>query len=145
MYHIAILTDNNNLGHQLAEWTKCFCSGQDFYPVVELFTDSELFFESIKKAKPDGVIVALFGVAGLNASEQLRSLCPECGLIWCSDLDFSLQAYRLRAEYFFKAPPTNEEFCKGLSLWIKPGNLHRKKSKMFCEKRVVKIGALNKS
>lgn len=136
MYHIAILTDNNNLGHQLAEWTKCFCSRQDFYPVVELFTDSELFFESIKKAKPDGVIVALYGVAGLNASEQLRSLCPECGLIWCSDLDFSLQAYRLRAEYFFKAPPTKAELCEGLSLLIKRRYLHCKRSKMLCEKRV---------
>lgn len=126
MYHIAILADNNNLGHQLAEWTKCFCTGQDFYPVVELFMDTELFFKAIQNAKPDGVIMALYGVAGLNATEQLRSLCPECGLIWCSDLDFSLQAYRLRAEYFFKAPPTNEEFCEGLSLWIKRRYLHHR-------------------
>lgn len=124
MYHIAILSDNPNLGQQLAEWTKCFCTGQDFYPVVELFMDTELFFKAIQNAKPDGVIMVLYGVAGLNASEQLRSLCPECGLIWCSDLDFSLQAYRLRAEYFIKAPPTNEELCEGLSLLIKRKCLH---------------------
>ncbi len=118
MYHILILADNHNLGRQLAEWTKCFCTGQDFYPVVELFMDTELFFKAIQNAKTDGVIMALYGVAGLNASEQLCSLCPDCGLIWCSDLDFSLQAYRLRAEYFFKAPSTEEELCKGLSVLI---------------------------
>lgn len=128
MYHIAILADNNNLGRQLAKWTKHFCTGQDLYPVVELFTDIELFFKAIKKVKPGGVIVALYGVAGLNASEHLRSLCPDCGLIWCSDLDFSLQAYRLRAEYFIKAPPTDAEIFEGLSLWIKRRYLHRKES-----------------
>lgn len=118
MYHIVILADNYNLGRQLAEWTKCFCAEQDFYPVVEVFMDSELFHKSIKNAKPDGVIMALYGVAGLNDTEHLRSLHPYCGLIWCSDLDFSLQAYRLRAEYFIKAPPTNAELCEGLSLWM---------------------------
>lgn len=72
-----------------------------------------------KKVKPSGVIVALSGVEGLNASEKLRSLCPDSGLIWCSDLDFSLQAYRLRVKYFIKAPMTNEELCEGLSLLLK--------------------------
>lgn len=101
MYHMVILVDNHNLGRQLAEWTKCFCNKQDLYPVVELFMDTELFYKAMKRTKPDGVIVALYGIAGINASEHLRLLCPKCGLIWCSDLDFSLQAYRLRADYFF--------------------------------------------
>lgn len=134
MYHIVILVDNHNLGQQLAEWTKCFCNEQDLYPVVELFMNTELFHKSMKKAKPDGVIVALHGVAGLNASEYLRSLCPQCGLIWCSDLDFSLQAYRLRADYFFKAPPTNAELCEGLSMCIKRRYLQRKENTMMCKK-----------
>lgn len=138
MYHIAILADNNNLGRQLAKWSKCFCTEQNLYPVVELFIDSELFYKAMKETKPDGVIVALYGVAGLNASEHLRSLCPDCGLIWCSDLDFSLQAYRLRAEYFFKTPPTNEEFCEGLSLLIKRRYLHYKGNTMLCKKGVAK-------
>lgn len=134
MYHIVILVDNHNLGRQLAEWTKCFCNEQDLYPVVELFMDTELFYKAMKKAKPDGVIVALYGVAGLNASEHLRSLYPKCGLIWCSDLDFSLQAYRLRADYFFKAPPTNIELCEGLSMWIKRRYLQHKENTVMCKK-----------
>lgn len=136
MYHIAILADNHNLGHQLAEWTKHFCTKQDLYPVVELFIDSELFYKAIKKTNPDGVIVALYGVAGLNASEHLRSLCPDCGLIWCSDLDFSLQAYRLRAEYFFKVPPTNAELCEGLSMWVKRKHLHCKEKRIMCKNKI---------
>lgn len=59
------------------------------------------------------------GVAGLNAAEHLRSLWSECGLIWCSDLDFSLHAYRLRAEYFIKAPFVETELAEGLSRWMK--------------------------
>ena len=41
---------------------------------------------------------------GLNAAEHLRSLYPKCGIIWCSDFDFSLHAFRLRIEYFFMKP-----------------------------------------
>ncbi len=119
MYRIAILSDNQNLGRQIFDWTKCFSTNRGLFPVIEVYKSSEQFYSIAKKAAPNVVIVALSGVAGLNASERLRSLCPECGLIWCSDLDFSLQAYRLRAKYFIKAPPTKEELCEGLSLLLK--------------------------
>ena len=42
------------------------------------------------------MLLALQGVAGLNAAEHLRSLHPKCKMIWCSDLDFSLHAFKLR-------------------------------------------------
>lgn len=119
MHNIAILTDNQNLGQQLVGWTKRFCTERGLFPLVELHNDSEEFYKNLKKIKPSGVIVALSGVAGLNASERFHSLCPGCGLIWCSDLDFSLHAYRLRADYFIKAPPSDEELCTGLSIWMK--------------------------
>lgn len=119
MYRIIILTDNQDLGEQLSEWTKCFCAKQGIFPLVSFHENSHVFFETAKRIKPNGVIVALSGVTGLNISEQLRSLCPDCGLIWFSDLDFSLQAYRLKAEYFIKALPTELELCQGLSLWMR--------------------------
>ena len=63
-------------------------------------------------------VIALPGVAGLNAAEHLRSLCPACGMIWCSDLDFSLQAFRLRVEYFILEPVSAESFQQGLNVWF---------------------------
>lgn len=116
MHHIAILTENQDTGKQLALWTKCFCEKQGLFPLVKQYHDPELFYTALKKEKPSSVILSLPGVAGLNATERLRSLCPNCGLIWCSDLDFSLHAFRLRVDYFFQAPPTDAELCNGLSL-----------------------------
>ena len=38
-------------------------------------------------------------------------------IIWCSDLDFSLHAFRLRVDYFLLEPITEEAFQQGLSTW----------------------------
>lgn len=129
MCYISILTNDQNLGQQIVVWTKNFCAKQGLFPMVEQYEDSEDFYNILKKSKPSNVIVALAGVAGLNASEHIRSLCPDCGLIWCSDLDFSLHAYHLRAEYFIKIPLTNEELCEGLSLLMKRWQLWHNKAK----------------
>ncbi len=122
MRRIVILADDS--GRQISEWTKRFCAQHGLFPAVELHEDSKGFYDAVKKGEPSGVIIALSGVAGLNAAEHLRSLCPDCGLIWCSDLDFSLHAYRLRANYFIKAPPTAEQLCEGLSIWLNRQSLH---------------------
>ena len=55
---------------------------------------------------------------GLNAVEHLRTLFPEMRIIWCSDLDFSLHAFRLRVDYFLLEPITEEAFRQGLSTWL---------------------------
>ena len=51
-------------------------------------------------------------------SEHIRSLYPKCGIIWCSDLDFSLHAFRLRVEYFFMKPVEHEKIQEGLKAWL---------------------------
>ncbi len=61
-------------------------------------------------------VIALPGVDGLNAVEHLRALCPQTRIIWCSDLDFSLHAFRLRADYFLLEPVTEEALRQGLHL-----------------------------
>ena len=68
--------------------------------------------------EPAVVFLALPGVSGLNAAEHLRSLYPKCGIIWCSDLDFSLHAFRLRIEYFFMKPVEEQKIKEGLSIWL---------------------------
>ena len=50
--------------------------------------------------------------------QNLRSLYPKCGIIWCSDLDFSLHAFRMRIEYFFMKPVEEQKIKEGLSIWL---------------------------
>ena len=85
---------------------------------IAILTDQEQFFAQTLKTVPTVVFLALPGVSGLNAAEHLRSLYPKCGIIWCSDLDFSLHAFRLRIEYLFMKPVEEQKIKEGLSIWF---------------------------
>ncbi len=91
------------------------CAGLGCFPSLRSFSHVETLEIVSMKERPDCVLVSLPGVAGLNAVEYLRRLCPECGLIWASDLDFSLQAYRLRADQFILGSADGIELAEGLS------------------------------
>ena len=82
---------------------------------------------------------------GQKSAEYIRNYCtekhvfplieiyqnPKCGIIWCSDLDFSLHAFRLRIEYFFMKPVEEQKIKEGLSIWFeckKGGGYERKES-----------------
>lgn len=118
MYRIAVVADEESVGRNYETQITRFCTERGVFPQIELHTNQELFFERIQTVKPTSVVLALSGVAGLNAAEHLRSLCPNCGVIWCSDLDFSLQAFRLRVDYFLMEPITIERLREGLSIWF---------------------------
>lgn len=118
MYRIAVLSDHKETGQKFVDQVTRFCTEKGLFPQVELHHDQEDFFNNILETKPTSVILALPGVAGLNAAEHLRSLLPSCGLIWCSDLDFSLHAFRLRAEYFMLEPVSEEKLQEGLASWL---------------------------
>lgn len=118
MYRIAVVADEESVGRNYETQITRFCTERGVFPQIELHTNQELFFERIQTVKPTSVVLALSGVAGLNAAEHLRSLCPNCSVIWCSDLDFSLQAFRLRVDYFLMEPITIERLREGLSVWF---------------------------
>ena len=118
MYRIAVVADEESVGRNYETQITRFCTERGVFPQIELHTNQELFFERIQTVKPTSVVLALSGVAGLNAAEHLRSLCPNCGVIWCSDLDFSLQAFRLRVDCFLMEPITIERLREGLSVWF---------------------------
>lgn len=118
MHCIAVLTDKESGGRRLAGWVRQAGAEYGMFPQVESYEDAERFFYAVQRMEPEGVIIDLSGVAGLNAAEHLRALRPDCGLIWCCDLDFSLQAYRLRAEYFILGPVCEAELKNGLILWF---------------------------
>ena len=118
MYCIAILTDQKQEGQNSAEYIRKYCAEKNVFPLIEIYQNQEQFFAQTLKTVPTVVFLALPGVAGLNAAEHLRSLYPKCGIIWCSDLDFSLHAFRLRIEYFFMKPVEEQKIKEGLSIWL---------------------------
>lgn len=117
MYRIIIVSDKETNGLRYSDRILRFCMNANVFPQVEYYQDQEKFFERVEEITPTSVWIALSGVAGLNAVEHIRTLRPECGIIWCSDLDFSLHAFRLRVEYFFKEPVEDEALEEGLKVW----------------------------
>ena len=118
VYRIVVLAARDEQRSAYADHIARFCHENGLFPQVDACSNQEQFFESVQKAAPTNAVIALPGVAGLNAVEHLRSLCPACGIIWCSDLNFSLQAFRLRIEYFILEPVTAERFQQGLIVWL---------------------------
>lgn len=118
MYRIAVLTNSESQEAFFTEQVVQFCAERGRYPVFKAFCDQEQFFESARKTSPTNAVIALPGVNGLNAVEHLRALLPETRIIWCSELDFSLHAFRLRVDYFLLEPVTEEAFRQGLCVWF---------------------------
>lgn len=117
MYRIVVLTNSEAQEVFFTEQVSQFCAECGRFPVIETFCDQEQFFETARKTPPANAVIALPGVDGLNAVEHLRALCRNTRIIWCSDLDFSLHAFRLRVDYFLLEPITEEAFQQGLSTW----------------------------
>ena len=118
MYSIAILTDQEQEGQDSAEYIRNYFKEKHIFPLIEIYQNQEQFFAWTLKTVPTVVLLALSGVSGLNVAEHLRSLYPKCGIIWCSDLDFSLHAFRLRIEYFFMKPVEEQKIKEGLSVCL---------------------------
>lgn len=118
MYHIAVLSEAEAERARYTMQIEHFCAEKGLFPQIEQYSNQEHFFEAVREAAPTNAVIAFPGVMGLNAVEHLRALCPGCRIIWCSDLDFSLHAFRLRADYFLLKPVSGEAFCQALSTWF---------------------------
>ena len=114
MHRIAVLTEQETRGAQMEEQIARFCTGAGRFPASGPDRNRGRVFKGVR----GHAVIALPGVAGLNAVERLRALCPACRIIWCSDLDFSLHAFRLRVDYFLLEPVTEEGFRRGLLVWL---------------------------
>lgn len=66
-----------------------------------------------RRALPDAVIVAQSGVEGLNTITSARLLSRK--IIWFSDLDFGVQAYRLCVPFFSQKPVTRGKMEQALA------------------------------
>lgn len=115
MYHIDVLTGREAV---ISERLSRICAEKGLFPQIRQYPNQESFFDAVHKAAPTNAVIALPGVAGLNAAEHLRALYPNCRIIWCSDLDFSLHAFRLRVDYFLLEPVTEEDIRRALAVWF---------------------------
>ena len=118
MYRIAVLTNSRAQEAFWAEQILQFCAEHCLFPQMDCYHDQESFFEAAHNEPLTNALIALPGVDGLNAVEHLRALCRNTRIIWCSDLDFSLHAFRLRVDYFLLEPVTEETFWQGLCVWL---------------------------
>lgn len=70
----------------------------------------------VKQSLPDVVIVAQNSVDGLNTITSARLLSRK--IIWFSDLDFGVQAYRLCVPYFSKKPVSYRKMEQALTRFL---------------------------
>ena len=126
MRRVAVLSHSPDTRMRLCRQLGDHLARMGYFPCLEAPEELEDFYYTMRASPPDGVVLAMDGVAGLNAVEHLRRLSPDCAILWCSDLDFSLQAYRLRADYFVQGEWTEETLREGLSRWAER-NKQRKK------------------
>lgn len=66
----------------------------------------------VREKTADTIIVAQDGVSGLDTITGLK--LPSARLVWFSDLDFSIQAYRLCVSYFNRKPISHEKVIQAL-------------------------------
>jgi len=113
-----ILASDQQVQKDLTDWTRDFCTRWSLLSEVSAPEDAKAYLLDPPPGSPRLVILALPGVDGLNTAQEVRALYPEAGLVWCCDLDFSRQAYKLYADYFFLMDdPCREEFEIGLTRW----------------------------
>lgn len=70
----------------------------------------------VRQALPDVVIVAQDSVEGLNTITSAKLLSRK--IIWFSDLDFGVQAYRLCVPFFCQKPVTRKKMDQALTRFM---------------------------
>ena len=78
VYHIAVLTSSETQEAFYIEQLSRFCFERGLFPKMDCYRGQELFFDVARINAPTCTVIALPGVAGLNAVEHLRTLFPKC-------------------------------------------------------------------
>ena len=79
MYRIAVLAEQEAERQRYAEQIIRFCEAKGLFPQVMQYDDQERFFETSQKDAPTNAVIALSGVAGLNAAEHFVPYAPRAG------------------------------------------------------------------
>ncbi|WP_343209899.1 hypothetical protein [Anaerolentibacter hominis] len=117
MWIIFICDDNKEERKQLIELTRQYFKERKLEAQVIGCAGWQELDARVKQALPDALMIAQNGVEGLNIVTGAKFLSRR--IIWFSDLDFGIQAYRLCVPFFCTKPVTYQKLEQALSLFIK--------------------------
>ena len=83
---------------------------------IEECADWPALARKVKHTEPDLVVVVQDGVEGLDTITSARLLAGK--IIWFSDLDFGVQAYRLCVSYFCRKPVTYQKVERAVARYM---------------------------
>ena len=102
-HEILLLADTPERRGELTGWMQEIYAVLDAaLPPLNIPEDVKGYLRELRRpcAPPEAVVIVMAGVDSLKAAEHIRQLWPKVGMVWCCDLDFSLQAYHLNVDYF---------------------------------------------
>lgn len=112
MWNIVVCDGNKIEQEQILEYIRRFSSETKQEIKAQGAANWPELFKKLEQEEPDVIIIAQNGVEGLNTITNIH--LPPKRFIWFSDLDFSLQAYRLCLSWFGKKPITYPKLEKAL-------------------------------
>lgn len=116
MQNVVVCDGDKAEREQLLEYIRRFCSGDGREVNAEGCADWPELFERLRQEEPDVILIAQDGVEGLDTITNMH--LPPRKIIWFSDLDFGVQAYRLCLSWFGKKPVTYQKLEQALARCI---------------------------
>ena len=112
MWRIFVCDGNEAERKQIIEFVRRCCDENSVEARTSGCSDWPELAELVTTAEPDIVIIAKDGVEGLDT---ITCACYLTGrIIWFSNLDFGIQAYRLCVAYFCKKPVTYQKIVRAV-------------------------------
>ena len=113
MRHVIVCDGNTTEQQQLMTYVQQSCTAKGWDVQTEGCADWPELVQKIKRLEPDIVLIAQDGVEGLDTITSAALLSGK--IIWFSDLDFGVQAYRLCVSYFCQKPITYQKMDRALN------------------------------
>lgn len=116
MWNVVICDGDETEREQLLGYVRRFSSERRLEIRLEACAGWPELYASLEHAEPDVIIIAQDGVEGLNTVTNIH--LPPSKFIWFSNLDFSMQAYRLCLPWFGSKPVTYQKMTQALTRCI---------------------------
>lgn len=113
MWNVIVCDDDQTEREQILSYIRCFCDENGETVQIKGCGEWQELAELVRLEEPSHVVVAQNGVKGLDTVTSARLLSGR--ILWFSDLDFGVQAYRLCVAYFCQKPVTGQKIGRALT------------------------------